>query len=183
MRYYTGTGDQGTTDLLGDRVGKNDPIIEVLGALDEATSTIGNGRAHATSPELNQWLMETQRDLYRIMAELAFTDEIRPDSYHFSADRVEWLEQVTDEIGSRVQLPPHFVLPGDTIPGAALDVARTVVRRAERRAVDLQETGKLGNPEIVRYLNRLSSLLFMAARYEDHLAGVSSTKAKQDTDP
>jgi len=182
MRYYTGTGDQGTTDLLGDRVAKNDPIVEVLGSLDEATSSIGNGRAFATSEELKSWLMETQHDLYRILAELAFTDEIRPDSFNFGADRVAWLEQVTDEIGSRVELPPHFILPGDTIPGAALDVARTVVRRAERRAVDLQAVGSLHNQEIIRYLNRLSSLLFIAARYEDHLAGIASTKAKQAGD-
>lgn len=182
MRYYTGKGDQGTTDLLGDRVGKNDPIVEVLGTLDEATSFIGNARAHTTSSELNAWLLETQHDLYRILAELAFTDEIRPDSFHFGADRVEWLERTTDELGSRVELPPHFILPGDTIPGAALDLARTVVRRAERRAVDLLEIGKLSNQEIIRYLNRLSSLLFIAARYEDHLAGKESTRAKQAAD-
>jgi cob(I)alamin adenosyltransferase len=179
MRFYTGKGDQGTTDLLGDRVGKNDPIVEVLGTLDEVTSFIGNARAHVTSSELNGWLMEVQHDLYRILAELAFTDEMRPDSFHFGADRVEWLERTTDELGSRVELPPHFILPGDTIPGAALDVARTVVRRAERRAVDLLEIGRLSNQEILRYLNRLSSLLFIAARYEDHLAGIESTKAKQ----
>jgi cob(I)alamin adenosyltransferase len=182
MRYYTGKGDQGTTDLLGDRVGKNDPVVEVLGSLDEATSSIGNGRAHASNPELKSWLMETQHDLYRILAELAYTDEIRPVSYNFGADRVVWLEGITDEIGSRVELPPHFILPGDTIPGAALDVARTVVRRAERRVVDLMEIGKLSNQEIIRYLNRLSSLLFIAARYEDHLAGIEPTKAKQDRD-
>lgn len=179
MRYYTGKGDQGTTDLLGDRVGKNDPIVEVLGTLDEATSSIGNARALSTSADINGWLMETQRDLYKILAELAFTDDIRPDAFHFGADRVEWVERTTDEIGSRVELPPHFILPGDTVPGAALDVARTVVRRAERRAVDLLHIGRLPNQEIIRYLNRLSSLLFIAARYEDHLAGVTSTKAKE----
>ena len=182
MRYYTGKGDQGTTDLLGDRVGKNDPVVEVLGSLDEATSSIGNGRAHASNPELKSWLMETQHDLYRILAELAYTDELRPATYHFDAERVSWLEGITDEIGSRVELPPHFILPGDTIAGAALDVARTVVRRAERRAVDLMEIGKLSNQEIIRYLNRLSSLLFIAARYEDHLAGIEPTKAKQESD-
>jgi len=178
MRFYTGKGDQGTTDLLGARVDKNDPVIEVIGSLDEATSSIGYARALATSAELNQWLQETQRDLYRIMAELAFTDEIRPDSFRLGAERTAWLEQVTDEIGSRVELPPHFILPGDTRPAAALDVARTVARRAERRAVDVQSAGTLSNPEIVRYLNRLSSLLFIAARYEDHLAGITPTKAR-----
>ena len=182
MRYYTGKGDQGTTDLLGDRVGKNDPIVALLGDLDEATSNIGNGRAHATDHELNAKLTEAQHDLYRIMAELAFIDEIRPDSYNFGAERVDWLEATTDAIGTRFALPAHFILPGDTIPGAALDVARTVVRRAERTAVDLQATGRLTNQEILRYLNRLSSLLFIAARYEDHLAGVQSTKARQEDD-
>lgn len=182
MRFYTGKGDQGSTDLLGDRVGKNDPIVGLLGDLDEATSSIGNGRAHATDPDLKARLMESQHDLYRIMAELAFVDEIRPDSFHFGADRVDWLEATTDAIGERFTLPPHFILPGDTIPGAALDMARTVVRRAERSAVDVQAIGRLQNQEILRYLNRLSSLLFIGARYEDHLAGIESTKAKQDND-
>ena len=179
MRFYTGKGDQGTTDLLGARVGKDDPIIELIGSLDEATSSIGYARSIATSQELTDWLMETQRDLYLIMAELAFTDDIRPDAYHLAAERTSWLEQVTDEISGRVELPPHFILPGDTVPGAALDVARTVVRRAERRAVELAAASSGPNPEIVRYLNRLSSLLFIAARYEDHLAGIESTQAKK----
>ncbi len=182
MRYYTGKGDQGATDLLGDRVGKDDPIVALLGDLDETTSSIGNGRAHATDGELKATLMEAQHDLYRIMSELAFTDDLRPDSYHFGAERVRWLENVTDSIGSQFELPPHFILPGDTISGAALDVARTVARRAERTAVAVQAIGRLTNQEILRYLNRLSSLLFIAARYEDHLAGIESTKARQPDD-
>ena len=182
MRYYTGKGDQGSTDLLGDRVGKNDPIVALLGDLDEATSSIGNGRAHATDDELNATLIEAQHDLYRIMAELAYTDELRPDTYRFGADRVAWLEKTTDAIGTRFELPPHFILPGDTIPGAALDMARTVARRAERTAVEVQAIGRLSNLEILRYLNRLSSLLFIAARYEDHLAGIQPTKARQEDD-
>lgn len=182
MRYYTGKGDQGTTDLLGDRVRKDDPIVELLGELDEATSSIGNGRAHATDGELQSRLMDAQHDLYRIMAELAFTDDIRPESYTFGGDRVAWLETITNEIGTRFELPPHFILPGDTVAGAALDVARTVVRRAERTAVQVQAVGRLTNQEILRYLNRLSSLLFIAARYEDHLAGIQSTKARQPSD-
>jgi cob(I)alamin adenosyltransferase len=182
MRYYTGKGDQGTTDLLGGRVEKNDPIVALLGDLDEATSNIGNGRAHATHADLKATLMEAQHDLYRIMAELAFTDEIRPETYSFGAERVDWLETTTDAIGTQFELPPHFVLPGDTVPGAALDVARTVVRRAERTAVDVQALGRLSNQEILRYLNRLSSLLFIAARFEDHLAGIQSTKARQESD-
>jgi cob(I)alamin adenosyltransferase len=180
MRFYSGKGDQGTTDLLGDRVSKNDPIVELLGALDEASSGIGLGRATAMSCRLSGWLIEFQRDLYQVMAEIAFTDEIRPSAYRLSEVDTARLEAATDALGAEIVLPPHFILPGDTHAGATLDLARTVVRRAERRAVDLLEGGRLSNAEIVRYLNRLSSFLFIAARYEDHLAGVTPTKAKQD---
>jgi cob(I)alamin adenosyltransferase len=85
---------------------------------------------------------------------------------------------LTDSITAELDLPPQFILPGDTVPGAALDVARAVVRRAEREAVNLLETDIIHNPEIVGYLNRLSSFLFAAARYEDHEAGVTPLRAK-----
>jgi cob(I)alamin adenosyltransferase len=182
MRLFTGKGDDGTTDLLGERVAKNDLRIGLIGVLDETTSFIGFGRAHAKSEQTKTWLEEFQRDLYKIMAELAFTDELRPDTFVIHHDRVERLEELTDAITAEIQLPPHFILPGDTVPGAALDVARTVVRRAEREAVNLLETGVIHNPEIARYLNRLSSFLFAAARYEDHEAGVTPLKAKGDGD-
>ena len=167
MKMYTARGDTGETDLLGARVTKDDPRIDLLGILDEATSCIGLGRAQASEESVRTVLVETQRDLYKIMAELAFTDATRPDAYVFPADRVIWLESETDRISETVVLPREFVLPGDTVAGAAIDVARTVVRRAERFAVGLNgETGAI-NGEIIRYLNRLSSLLFIAARSED----------------
>lgn len=179
MRFYTRLGDQGTTDLLGDRVRKDDPRIELIGALDETTSSIGLARATAQSTETKTNLVEVQRDLYQIMAELAFVDELRPDAYQLKAERVDRLEELTDDLGARVDLPPQFILPGDTLPGAALDVARTVARRAERHAVNLATAGHLPNPEILRYLNRLSSLLFIAARFEEAQAGIIPLKAKQ----
>jgi cob(I)alamin adenosyltransferase len=167
MRIYTAKGDAGATDLLGERVGKDDPRIDLLGALDESTSAIGLGRAHATIAAWQEFLIQAQRDLYQIMAELAFVDELRPDAYRLPADRVAWLEASIATVEATVTLPPQFVLPGDTVPGAALDVARTVVRRAERLAVALDRDGKMPNPEILRYLNRLSTLLFIVARAED----------------
>jgi cob(I)alamin adenosyltransferase len=180
MRLYTGKGDQGATDLLGERVGKDDPRIELIGTLDETTSQIGFGRAMATSQQTRDWLADAQRVLYRIMAELAFTEELRPDKFVLSADEVTRLEDLTDQLSAEVPLPPHFILPGDTLPGAALDVARTVVRRAERAAVTLANAGVVTNPEILRYLNRLSSLLFMLARFEDREAGITPLPAKDD---
>jgi cob(I)alamin adenosyltransferase len=167
MRIYTARGDSGATDLLGERVRKDDPRIDLLGALDESTSTIGLGRAHATIVGWQEMLVHTQHDLYQIMAELAFVEELRPEAYRFRRERTAWLETAIAEVEASVELPPQFVVPGDTVAGSALDVARTVVRRAERLAVGLERSGQMPNPEILRYLNRLSSLLFIVARAED----------------
>jgi cob(I)alamin adenosyltransferase len=177
-KLYTTRGDRGETDLLGERVGKDDPRIEVIGALDEATSSVGLARALVTSERAGPLLIEVQRDLYRIMAELAFTDELRPPGYVLAAERITWLERITDELTAEVEVPPQFILPGETLPSAALDVARTVVRRAERLAVALQREGHLANGEILRYLNRLSSLLFILARFEERAAGATASKAR-----
>jgi len=180
MRLYTGRGDHGTTDLLGDRVAKDDPHIAALGGLDEATSAIGLGRAHAATDRARDLLVETQRDLYKIMAELAFTEDVRPDRYVFGEERVRWLEEATDATTAEIELPREFILPGDSLPGAALDVARAVVRRAERDVVVLGRAAHEVNPQILRYLNRLSSLLFVLARLEDRVAGAEPLRAKAE---
>jgi cob(I)alamin adenosyltransferase len=178
MTFYTRLGDDGSTDLLGARVTKDDPRIEALGALDEASSDIGLGRSMAAVNRVAEALERTQRDLYRIMAELAFTSELRPASYTLAQERVDWLEAETDALAASIELPREFVLPGESTPGAALDVARTVVRRAERQAVVLARGADDLNPVILGYLNRLSSLLFLAARVEDHAAGAALNRAK-----
>ena len=119
-----------------------------------------------------------QRDLYRIMAALAFTPELRPESYTFGQDRVDWLGAETDALAAGVDLPREFILPGESTPGAALDVARTVTRRGERAVVTLAHAGHQVNRSILGYLNRLSSLLFIAARIEDRVAGRNPQRAK-----
>lgn len=179
MKIYTARGDAGQTDLLGDRVDKDDPRIDLIGELDETTSAIGLARALATVEGTNARLIVVQRDLYQIMAELAFTDSTRPESLHFSSDRTIWLEDELAKISAAITLPREFVLPGECVASGALDVARTVVRRAERQAVSLQRTDVVHNGEIVRYLNRLSSLLFMLARAEDIQATGGVVIAKQ----
>lgn len=181
MRLYTALGDRGQTDLLGERVSKDDPRIDVLGDLDETTSAIGLARAQVRRSASGDILIEVQRDLYRIMAELAFTDELRPNSLHFEADRVAWLETVIEDVSSSITLPREFVLPGESVAGAALDVARAVARRAERKAATLARAGAIGNPEILRYLNRLSSLLFVLARADDLQSGGDVRLAKERT--
>lgn len=178
MRLYTGKGDHGSTDLLGDRVGKDDPRIVAIGALDETSSAIGLGRAHALTDRARDLLIETQRDLYKIMAELAFVDELRPEASVLPEERVAWIGEATDGVSADLDLPPAFILPGDSVPGAALDVARAVARRAERDVVVLANAGQMGNPQVLRYLNRLSSLLFVLARHEDRAAGITPLRAK-----
>ena len=178
VRFYTGLGDDGTTDLLGARVAKDDPRIDALGSLDETTSAIGLARSLAADGRVREDLVTVQRDLYQIMAELAFTAELRPESYVFTQDRVDWLGAQTDALAAGVDLPREFILPGESTPGAALDVARTVTRRGERQVVALARAGHQVNPTILGYLNRLSSLLFIAARIEDAAAGRSPQRAK-----
>jgi cob(I)alamin adenosyltransferase len=180
MRFYTGRGDDGTTDLLGARVTKDDPRVEALGALDEATSAIGLARSLASDGRVRDDLVTVQRDLYRIMAELAFTADLRPASYELATERIAWLEAESDALANTVHMPPEFVLPGESTAGAALDVARATVRRGERRVVALSAGEHRVRTEIPGYLNRLSSLLFVAARVEDHAAGRDSRRAKSD---
>lgn len=177
--FYTRKGDQGYTDLLGDRVPKYAPRPETYGTIDEATSSIGLARALATSHRTKEILVDVQRDLYLMMAELAFAPDMAQRRYHVTAEQVARIERETDSLAEEVPLPPHFVLPGDSVAGGALDVARTVVRRAERLVVKLAHDGEVPNEQVLAYLNRLSSLLFILARFEDREAGVTPTPAKQ----
>src|SRR5829696_10244799 len=129
VQFYTRLGDDGTTDLLGARVAKDDPRIDALGSLDEATSAIGLARSMAVNSRVREDLVAVQRDLYRIMAELAFTPELRPAAYDFGTDRVDWLGAETDDLAASVDLPREFILPGESPPGAALRLARAGTRR------------------------------------------------------
>jgi cob(I)alamin adenosyltransferase len=176
---YTGIGDDGYTSLLGiDRVAKYDLRPEAYGTVDEASAFIGLARASADGSERTQrLLLQTQRDLWILMGELASAPEVKLPK-RIEADRIDWLEEETTKLGQDVPLLTQFVIPGDTQVGAYLDVARTVIRRAERHAARLIHEEALDNLQIIRYLNRLSSLLFALARYEEHRLGRQSTLAK-----
>ncbi|MGH7609524.1 MAG: cob(I)yrinic acid a,c-diamide adenosyltransferase [Candidatus Dormibacteria bacterium] len=168
----TKTGDGGETGLLyGGRVAKDDPRTEAYGALDEAISALGLARALCSRPEVRERLLELERECFTVGAELATGHGQRGKlEAHFptlepqAADR---LEQEVHRLEDSVGLPDGFVLPGGTPGAAAIDLGRTLVRRAERRAVSLRRSGELENPEVLRYLNRLSDLLFMLARQEE----------------
>lgn len=173
--FYTRTGDDGFTGLLGEgRVAKYMPQPEAYGTVDEASAAIGLARASAKGEQTRAMLLTAQRDLYRMMAELAATQQTAAQFRSIDAARVRWLEEQTDAITGLIQLPKEFVIPGDSLAGAHLDLARTVTRRAERIVVHLLHDGLIENLELVRYLNRLSSLLFVLALYENALAGVAN---------
>jgi len=178
MRLYTTLGDQGQTDLLGERVVKDDPRVDLIGDLDEATSAIGLARASIASERVSALLVDVQRDLYRVMADLAFVTEVKPERAVVTEEVVLRIGALTDELSGEIELPRQFILPGETVGSAALDVARAVIRRAERRAVTLTNAGVVENPQIVAYLNRLSSLLFIAARFVEAGLGLIPLKAK-----
>ncbi len=172
VKLYTRTGDKGTTGLLyGGRVPKSDLRTEAYGTVDEAVAVLGLARSLSQDARVKKIVRQVQLELFTVGAELA-TDPAFQEKFleHFkpvTPAMVKRLETLTDELGAKLKLPPAFIIPGASQASAALDVARTVVRRAERRAVELQRKRKLGNVEVVRYLNRLSSLLFALARYED----------------
>lgn len=173
--YYTRTGDDGETGLLGEgRVPKHHPVPETVGDLDEATANLGVARAICRAEPTGSLLLAVQRDLYHLMAEVSATPENVQRFRRIDAERVAWLEAQIEAIGEQVQMPNEFIVPGDSPAGAALAVARTVVRRAERRLSRLQAESLVQNHELLRYLNRLASLCFVLELLENQHAGRSA---------
>ena len=179
MRIYTRKGDTGTTGLLfgGDRVSKADLRTDAYGTTDEAVSALGLARASIgaatdrTEARLNELIIRLQRELFVVGAELATHTERRErltaGTTLVTADMITALEREIDELETLVEQPKEFVLPGESLTGAALDLARTTVRRAERRSVELAAEGGLPDSHVVPYLNRLADLHFVMARAAD----------------
>ena len=179
--YDRHEGDESYTGLLGrDRVPKYDRRIEALGAVDESTAALGLARSQARSPETVKALLQVQRDLYTLMAEIAATPENVENYRAIDAERVKWLETTIHEFEQRVKIPDEFIVPGDSLSGAVLDLARTVIRRAERRVVELTHAGDVQNFNLVRYLNRASNLCFTLELFENFLAGQNSPTLAKD---
>lgn len=180
MLELSGTGDDGTTGLLGGgRAPKDDARIEAFGTIDEASSALGLARALTPHARVNLMCEELQRGLYGIGAELGTNPQAGKAFVTVRPQQVEWLEELIQELEAEVPMPDGFILPGATPASAALDVARAVTRRAERRCVTLERAGGLPNPEVRRWLNRLSLLLFVLSRYEEGLAGRRAQPAKK----
>lgn len=164
-RIYTRLGDSGETHL-GDmsRVPKTHPRIETYGTVDELSAHIGVALAIDGLPDdYGDWLRRIQNDLFDLGADVSvpLDEPSGRERLRVCADQVAWLEQRCDEVNAHLEPLKSFVLPGGTPAAAQLHVCRTVCRRAERHAV---ACGELLNPEVVRYLNRLSDLLFILSR-------------------
>jgi cob(I)alamin adenosyltransferase len=178
MKVYTKTGDDGTTGLFfAGRVPKDHPGPAAYGAVDEAVAGLGLARAETTSgDELHELLVRLQRELFVVGAELATAPENRhklvPGKHLVTTAMVAALEPVIDDVTARFEAPTEFVLPGQNRLAAALDVARTLVRRAERASVTAVHADWIpADSAVVPYLNRLSDLCWTLARWVegDHL--------------
>jgi cob(I)alamin adenosyltransferase len=173
MKIYTRKGDDGSTGLwYGGRVPKSGGRPEAYGAIDEAGSALGLCRAAAQKDaELSADILRIQNELFVAGAELATAPEaagrLQEGVSKVTPSMVDALEDVIDRYMDRVELPPKFVIPGGSELSARLDVARTAVRRAERRVVDLKHAGDLPDDTVLRYLNRASDAVYAMARYAD----------------
>jgi cob(I)alamin adenosyltransferase len=173
-KFYTGTGDDGTTGLLGEgRVEKFDTRMEALGTLDELSAVLGLARSLVDSIDENLRIIALQKKIYELMAEVAATAENANLFHRITPEEVCGLEKDIDRLSMEVDIPDGFIVPGANGGSAAIALARTVTRRAERRVAELLKEGKITNQDLLRYLNRLSSLFFVL---ELHLTQLDQQK-------
>jgi cob(I)alamin adenosyltransferase len=166
---FSKKGDKGETSLLGgQRVPKYDPRPETYGVLDEASSVLGVARAATKNQKIKDIILMVQHDLLTMGAELSsLADDVPKLSVRISETDAKRLEDLIDLLQKDVTLRNEFIYPGETVISAQIDVARTVVRRGERKAAKLKIEGLVNNPYIHEYLNRLADMLFVLARFEE----------------
>ncbi len=183
MRIYTKKGDDGSTGLLfGGRVPKDDVRTRVYGTLDETVSALGVARAAGLPGEIAEIVVRIQRELFVVGAQLATAPEnqhkLEPGVSRITSDMTVQAESDIDRLLAIHPLPQEFILPGEAMGSAGLDLARSVVRRAEREAVSMHRAGELDDDEVLRYLNRVSDLFFVLARYAEAEAGLRAQPSR-----
>lgn len=184
LKIYTKTGDDGSTGLLyGGRVKKNDLRTEAYGTTDEAVAALGLARSLGPKAEgLTELILSVQRDLFVVGAELATAAEnaskLTPGVSKVTDEMTARLEGEIDRMAELSPLPDYFIVPGEAPVGAALDLARAIVRRAERNVITMIDSGIAVDQVVVRYLNRLSDLLFTAARWEESARGSAAPPSR-----
>jgi cob(I)alamin adenosyltransferase len=192
----TTRGDDGTTGLLygGSRISKDDSRTEAYGTVDEAVAALGIARANlgakrrigtlaAPLAGLGDLILRFQRELFVVGAELATNpdawDRLEDGRTRVSAEMVDGVEQVLVELEASIEMPLEFVVPGETPTSAALELARTILRRAERRAVGLRAEGLIPGENLIPYLNRLADLVWVLARAAEQAESRSATPARK----
>ena len=183
MKIYTKKGDDGTTGLLfGGRISKADLRAEVYGTLDETVSALGIARGAGLVPRVEEIVVRIQREMFVVGAQLATAAEnqskLEVGVSKVSSSMTEQAEQDIDALLEEHPLPQEFILPGALPSSAGLDLARSTIRRAERQAVALDAEGQVPDAEILRYLNRVSDLLFALARYEESARGKAADPSR-----
>jgi cob(I)alamin adenosyltransferase len=193
----TGKGDDGTTGLLygGQRISKDDLRAEAYGTIDEAVAALGLARAQlglkdrlgvlsVEFGDLPELILRLQRELFVAGAELATNpdawDRLEDGRTRVSAEMVDGIDGLLRDLETHIEMPREFVVPGETPTSAALEVARTTLRRAERRAVTLQREGLIPGPHLLPYLNRLADLLWVLARAAEQAESRTATPSRTD---
>lgn len=179
MKTFNKRGDRGETSLLyGGRVPKSHARTEAYGTIDEAVSALGLARALSTNERVRSLVLHYQKELFVVGAEMATDVEHHGKLVHnfevIGAEHVDRIESLITEFEAEISMPAAFIIPGGTPAGAALDLARTVIRRCERRAVALRNEALVQNDAVLSYLNRLADLVFTLARYEEQQVATSA---------
>lgn len=178
--FYTAQGDSGDTGYLGPgRISKASVRIEALGSVDEASAALGLARAISENEKTKKILLHIQKRLYFLMSELSASPDVAHQFDQINQSDIDWLENTIAKLEELVTIPREFIIPGGNLASSALDLGRTIIRRAERRAIALLESGGVEKPLLIAYLNRLSSLIFILEIYETTENGGNITLAKE----
>jgi cob(I)alamin adenosyltransferase len=178
--FYTAQGDSGDTGYLGPgRISKASLRIEAVGSVDEASAALGLARSLTKNNKTQTILRQVQKQLYVLMSELSADPSVAHQFNQLSKTEIDWLEGEIAGLEDLVDIPRAFILPGENPTSAALDLARTVIRRAERRAIALLDAEEVKKPLLIAYLNRLSSLIFVLEIYEITIDGSNVALAKE----
>lgn len=179
--FFTSNGDCGDTGFLGSgRISKTSARIEAIGSVDEATAALGLARSLTEIEKTRSIVLQIQKQLYVLMTELSAEPDMAGQFDAIDEEEVIWLEEQITSLEKLVELPREFIIPGESPAGGALAIARTVIRRAERRVIALFEENEIQKVILIAYLNRLSSLIFILEIYEASLSGEGIRLVKED---
>jgi cob(I)alamin adenosyltransferase len=179
--FYTSLGDSGDTGFLGKgRYSKASPMIEAVGSVDEASAALGFARSVNEIEDIKTIILEIQKQLYVLMTELSSVPDANSHFAKITQDDVHYLEAQIASIEASVDLPREFIIPGESVSSAVLAMARTVIRRAERRTIAFIQENDYQNQNLTAYLNRLSSLVFVLEIYDITKSGRALKLVKEE---